>query len=167
MNRRRAPQKTWLEKDPEHCVLAPSLYLDQCLWGPLWSFLVAPLRDLTPPTCATLTLPFAASLLRADSKITQEVEEGGRGGDNKERDWFIGVERSGKEEHFLFPVFADSLKSGEKPLLYSWIALIPLYCNYSSLSLPPPSPDWKSCRQFLLASISTAHHSAWHLVVYE
>lgn len=48
----------------------------------------------------------------------------------------MGVERSGKEEHFLWEVFADSLKSGEKTLLYSLIASIPLCCNYLSFSPP-------------------------------
>jgi len=47
----------------------------------------------------------------------------------------MGVERSGKEEHFLWEVLADSLKSREKTLLYSWIASVPSVVITSLLSL--------------------------------
>lgn len=66
------------------------------------------LRALFPPTCALLTLPCSAAFLGADGLSNSEYSKEAEKETSNERNY--GVKRSGKE-HFLWEVFADSLKS--------------------------------------------------------
>lgn len=71
------------------------------------------LRAFSPPTCAILTLPCSASFLRADGPSNSDYSKEAEKETSKERDY--GVKRSVKK-HFLWEVFADSLKSRRKNL---------------------------------------------------
>lgn len=56
-----------------------------------------------------------------------------------------GSEQCEEEEHFLWQVFADSLKSGENTLLHSLVALDP-----SFVITPLSFPTRLSYKQYLL-----------------